>query len=175
MKTPSEFFLIITPPRSVCQMVSDLKVFVKAAIGHDFEGHASKAYISLFKYEDTHTESSLYQMEEQLSGYAPFTISIKDLKVHQEEGKKSIYLDIAYKYPIQDLTKDLIGREIDPHITIARKLSEEDFILAWRSLRNLSYRYDFRCDHITVLKKSTGRWKSYLDLALANSKFPKYN
>lgn len=175
MKKQSEFFVIIAPPRSVCQVVSDLKLFVRDAIGHDFEGHSAKAHISLFRYEDSHTESWLYDIEEQLSAHRPFHVSIKGLRAVDEDGKKTICLDIAYKQTIQDLAKRLTGHEINPRVTIAKNLTEEDFVVAWRSLRNISYSYDFTCDHVTVLKKGSGRWKTYIDLALANTKSSLYN
>ncbi|NOT76671.1 MAG: 2'-5' RNA ligase family protein [Cyclobacteriaceae bacterium] len=166
----NELFFIISPSKSVVDYVAALKNHVKSAIGHTFEDEFSKAHISLFKYRDAHPERVLYQMDTKVSMFNPFHVYIKNLNFFTHgPNKRTIYLEIVYKNPICDVFQGITGQETGflPHITIAKNLDTSDFLIAWNSLKNLSYSEYFKCDHITVLKKAPKKWMHYIDLPFA--------
>ncbi|CAN5379788.1 hypothetical protein BH09BAC3_BH09BAC3_13590 [soil metagenome] len=169
-KAPSdELFFIISPPKNISEYVAALKSHVKLAIGHTFEDEASKAHISLLRYRDEHPERVLYQVDNKISSINPFHIYIKNLNFYTEGSFRTIYLEIVYKNPICEIFNNITGQETDflPHITIAKNLDINDFVIAWNSLKNLSYSEYFKCDHITVLRKTPHKWMHYIDLQFA--------
>jgi len=165
-KMPQEFFLVIPPSQQTQRYFELLKKRVRKAIGHGFQGEHSKAHISLFKYYDHHTESELYTFEDKVSQFKSFEIGVKDLGVFKHGANGTIYFEIVYPGPIAELTDALFGKDITPHITIARNLAPDDFKLAWEALRETSYSDFFICDEIKVLKKVSTGWKDHVRLAL---------
>lgn len=164
-----ELLFIISPPPAIVEYVAMLKQHVKLAIGHPFEDEFAKAHISLFKYRDEHAEDLLYQVDSKISSFAPFHVHIKNLNFHDHGTTRTIYLEVVHKNPICEIVENLgdRGGEFTPYITIARNLDINDFLNAWKSLKNLSYSDYFRCDHITVLKRAPRSWKYYMDLPFA--------
>ena len=52
-----------------------------------------------------------------------------------------------------------------PHISIAKNLSNEDFLRSWPYLKGLNYsNQHFLCDRITVLACSERKWIHYKDI-----------
>jgi len=201
-KVSPELLFIISPPPAIADYVAMLKQHVRLAIGHPFEDEFAKAHISLYQYRDARAEDWLYQVDSTISSCAPFHVHIKNLNYHDHGTTRTIYLEVVHKHPICELAERLglaslrpvretsrteaqggprtsatleqPTRGFTPNITIARDLDINDFFKAWQSLKNLSYSEYFRCDHITVLKKSAfeslrqrRRWIYYMDLSLA--------
>ena len=166
---PNDLFFIISPPKTIADYVAFLKSHVKSAIGHSFEDEFSKAHISLFKYRNEHAEDLLYQIDSRVSSVTPFHVHIKNLNFFDHGTTRTIYLEVVHKNPICEIVENVLERREDftPYITIARNLEMNDFIKAWRSLKDLSYSEYFRCDHITVLKKAPRKWIHYIDLPFA--------
>ncbi len=171
METGSkELLFIISPPQTIVEYVAMLKQHVKLAIGHPFEDEFAKAHISLFKYRDEHAEDWLYQVDSKIASFTPFHVHIKNLNFFDHGTTRTIYLEVVHKNPICEIVENIgdPGGEFTPYITIARNLDINDFLKAWKSLKNLSYSDYFRCDHITVLtKKAPRRWVYYMDLGFA--------
>ena len=164
MKTPGEFFLVISPSQTIMDYVSYLKREIKKIVGHNYPSAFAKAHISLFKYPDHHTESFLYQVDSEVSRQKAFHVHVRDLGVFKHGANGTIYLNIEHKSPICDLVELWTRKTINPHITIARNLEPNDFIKAREIVKDISYENDFICDRITVLKKTRGYWYSYLEL-----------
>jgi 2'-5' RNA ligase len=164
-----ELSFIIAPPKPIAEYVGFLKNHVRSAIGHTFEDEFSKAHISLFKFRDEHIEGVLYRIESKVSGLSPFHVHIKNLNYFDHGSTRTIYLEVVHKNPIREIVENVLNSERDftPHITIARNLEINDFMKAWKSLKDLSYSDYFRCDHITVLKKAPRKWIHYIDLPFA--------
>ena len=160
----NHFFFTITPPPPVQIFVSSLKRHVRHAIGHGFQDEFSTAHISLFQYNEHHTDNFLYDADWLLSALLPMDIYVNGLGIFKHGSNKTIYLQLEYKTPVADLAKALGGKNITPHITIARNLTPDDFDKAWEFLRSVSYRNHFRCNSVTVLKRESNRWNRYLEL-----------
>ena len=135
-----ELFFIIAPPRHIMSDVSVLKDDVHYLIGHEFD--------------------------DRYSQFKPFNVFIKNLNVFHNGSNRTIYMDIVNKYPVRDIFEKLIKEEsgYTPHITIAKKLSPEDFLKAWPYLKDFSYSQHFLCDRITVLARAENRWIHYKDI-----------
>ena len=164
-----ELLFIISPPPAIAEYVAMLKQHVRLAIGHPFEDEFSKAHITLFQYRADRAEDWLYQVDSTIASFTPFHVHIKNLNFHDHGTTRTIYLEVVHKNPICEIAERLGTQEgeFTPFIPIARNLDINDFINAWRSLKNLSYSDYFRCDHITVLKKAPRRWMYYMDLPFA--------
>lgn len=162
-----ELFFMISPPRHVMSDVAVLKDDVHYLIGHKFEDQFAKAHISLFKYNDVHTEDIISFVEDKARDFQPFNVFLKDFGVFYNGSKRTVYLDIVNKFAIQDIFEKLVKEDSDyiPNITIAKNLEMVDFLRCWPYLKSLKYgNQHFVCDRITVLAKSEKRWVHYKDI-----------
>jgi 2'-5' RNA ligase len=173
IKNPvKELFFIISPARHIKSDVSVLKDDVHYLIGHKFDDQFSTAHISLFKYADEHAEDMIAHVEEKAAELSPFNVFLKDFGVFHNGSKRTIYMDIVNKYPIREIFEKIIKEEpaFTPSITIAKNLSNEDFLKCWPYLKELNYsNQHFLCDRITVLaKKDDGHWEVYKEIMFGN-------
>jgi 2'-5' RNA ligase len=162
-----ELFFIISPPRHIMSDVSVLKDDVHYLIGHKFEDQFSKAHISLFKYSDRYAKDMVRFVEAKAATFKPFNILLKDFGFFYNGPKRTVYMDIVYKSPIQEIFEKLVKEDshFTPHITIARNLGMDDFLRCWPYLKRLNYgNQHFLCDRITVLTKNEKQWVHYKDI-----------
>jgi hypothetical protein len=161
-----ELRFIISPPRHIKSDVSVLKDDVQYLIGHPFEDRHTSACISLFTYSDRHIDDMIEHVEAKAANFKPFNIFVKDLNVFYNGQHRTIYLDIVNKYPLREIFEKTICEDAGfvPHITIAKRLSAEDFLKAWPYLKDLPYSQHFTCDHISVLARADNRWIHYRDI-----------
>ena len=163
-----ELFFMIAPPPHILSDVSVLKDDVQYLIGRQFEDRFSKGHISLFKYNDRHIHDMVHFVESKAAEFKPFNVFVKDFGVFYTGNKRTLYMDVINKYPIRDIFEKLIKEDagFTPHITIARNLSDEDFLKCWPYLKGLNYSQHFTCDRITVLARSEKKWVHYRDIPL---------
>jgi 2'-5' RNA ligase superfamily len=162
-----ELYFMISPPRHIMSDVSVLKDDVHYLIGHKFDDQFSKAHIPLFKYSDQYAKDMIRFVESKASGFQPFNILLKDFGVFYHGSKRTVYMDIVYKSPIQEVFEALVKEDANyiPHITIAKNLSTEDYLRCWPYLKSLNYgNQHFLCDRITVLTKKEKQWVHYKDI-----------
>lgn len=166
---------MIAPPPHILSDISVLKDDVQYLIDKKFEDRFSKGYIPLFKYEDRHVDDMLNFVEEKAETFNPFNIFIKDFGVFYNGHKRTIYMDVVNRYPIRDIFEKIIKSEpqYTPSITIAKNLSDEDFLKAMPYLKSLRYSQHFTCDRITVLARSEKRWIHYQDIEFGAPKSTK--
>lgn len=163
----TELFFIIAPPRHVLSDVSVLKDDVHYLIGHKFADQHSKAHIPLFRYKDKYNREMIRFVESKAQEFQPFNVLLKDFGVFYNGAKRTIYMDIVYKYPIQEIFEKIVKEDPNyvPHITIARNLDNDDFLRCWPYLKTLNYgNQHFLCDRITVLAKQENKWVHYKDI-----------
>lgn len=161
-----ELFFIIAPPPHILSDVSVLKDDVQYLIGHTFEDRHAKGFLPLFKYDDQHVDDMIGFVESKAAEFRPFNIFIKDFGVFYNGSKRSIYMDVVNKYPVREIFEKLIKEEPEytPGITIARNLSDEDYLKCWPYLKGLHYSQHFTCDRITVLARTEKRWVHFKDI-----------
>ena len=168
MKTSDETFIVISPSEPINQTSFLLRSGIKKVIGNGFQSEFSKAHISLMKYHDTHRDSLLYHFDSIVSHFKPFKIFLKDFEILHHGSNRTICFNIINKPAIQEIFYSLTGKNITPHITIARSLSKEDFDKVWPLMQNITYSNHFLCSHLTVLKGGPGSWHHYMNLSLYN-------
>jgi 2'-5' RNA ligase len=162
-----EIFFLIAPPRHIMSDVSVLKDDVHYLIGHELNDRHVKAHISLFRYNDEHFHDIIRHVEAKAAQFKPFNVFLKDFGVFYNGSKRSIYMDVVNKYPIQDIFEKLVKEDSGyvPHIPIARNLEMEDFLRCWPYLKGLNYsNQHFLCDRITVLGRSDKKWMHCKDI-----------
>lgn len=169
-----ELFFIISPPRHIMSDVSVLKDDIHYLIGRKPEDRYSKAHIALFKFSDNHkhTRDLLRFVELRAAQFQPFNVFLKDFGVFYNGSKRTIYMDIVNKYPIQEVFGKVVKEDANyvPHITIAKNLAVDDFLRCWPYLKSLNYsNQHFLCDRITVLARSEKRWVHYKDILFDQS------
>jgi 2'-5' RNA ligase len=162
-----ELLFIIAPPPHICSDVAVLKDDVHYLIGHTFADRFSKAHISLFRYSDEHADDMIRFVEEKAGAFQPFNVFLKDFGVFQLGSGRSIYMDIVNKYAIREIFESLVKEASDftPHISIARNLSDVDFLKCWPYMKELKYsNQHFVCDRITVLIRHENKWVHYQEI-----------
>ena len=167
-----ELYFIIVPPRHILSDVSVLKDDVHYLIGHTFDDQRSKAHIPLFKYNDRYSREMIRFVESKAVEFEPFNVLLKDFGVFINGSKRTVYMDIVYKSPIQEIFGKLVKEDENfiPHITIARNLDNDDFLRCWPYLKGLHYgNQHFVCDRITVLQKQNRQWVHFKDIMFGNA------
>jgi 2'-5' RNA ligase len=165
-----ELFFIIAPQRHIKSDVSVLKDDVHYLIGHTYESHRSLAHISLFQYADSNEENvddMIRFVEKKAASFQSFNVFLKDFGVFYNGAKRTIYMDVVNKYPIQDIFEKIVkeNASFTPHITIAKNLTMDDFLRCWPYLKGLKYsNQHFVCDRITVLTREGKKWTHYKDI-----------
>lgn len=165
----SELFFMIAPPRHILSDVSVLKDDVHYLVGRKLEDRHTPAHISLFRYNDDYVDDMIRHVEEKAISLAPFNVFLKDFGVFYNGSKRTIYMDIVNKWPIQEIFEAIIREDAAyvPHIPIARNISNQDFLRCWPYLKGLRYsNQHFLCDRITVLARTDGKWEHYRDIPL---------
>jgi 2'-5' RNA ligase len=162
-----ELFFLISPPRHIISDVSVLKDDVHYLIGHQLADRHSIAHVSLFKYNDEHFNDIIRHVEVKAAQFKPFNVFLKGFGVFYNGPKRTIYMDIVNKSPIQEIFEKVVKEDSGfvPHISIARNLEMDDFLRCWPYLKGLNYsNQHFLCDRITVLSRSDKKWMHYKDI-----------
>jgi 2'-5' RNA ligase len=106
-------------------------------------------------------------VESRAIDFKPFNVFLKDFGVFYNGPKRTVYLDIVNKTPVQEVFEKLVKEDssFTPHIPIARNLGMDDFLRCWPYLKGLNYsNQHFLCDRITVLAKTENKWTFYKDI-----------
>lgn len=162
-----ELYFMIAPARHIASDVSVLKDDVHYLIGHELRDRYIKAHIALFKYTDRHMVDMIRHVEQKANQFKPFNVFLKDFGVFYQGSKRTIYMDIVNKSPIQDIVEKLVKEDSGyvPHIPIAKNLDVDDFLRCWPYLKGLNYgNQHFLCDRITVLAKANNQWIHLKDI-----------
>lgn len=164
---PPGLFFIIAPTPPIKRDVSFLKGDLQSLIGRGFLGRHSIAHISLRQYfNQKYFPDIIAHFECIATHFKPFNVFIKNMAAFRHGSYRTIYLDIVNKFNICDIFEKTVKKDAHytPHITIGRKLAEEDFLKAWPYLKDFSYSQHFLCDRITVLAQVENRWMHYKDI-----------
>jgi hypothetical protein len=170
-KGVEELFFVISPPPHIKSDVSVLKDDVQYLTGNIFEDRYSVAHISLFRFVDEqHFDDIIREVELRATYFSPFNVFIKGLKAFQHGSNRTIHLDIVNKYQVSEIFEKLVkeDNQYSPYISIAKKLTDEEFSHAWPYLEDFCYNQHFLCDRITVLARTDGRWIHYKDIVFGN-------
>lgn len=162
-----ELFFLISPPRHIISDVSVLKDDVHYLLGRKLEDRHAMAHISLFKYNDQYFNDIIRFVQSRASQFKPFNVFLKDFGVFYNGSKRTIYMDVVNKYPIQEIFEKIVKEDSNfvPHIPIAKGLDMNDFLRCWPYLKGLNYsNQHFLCDRITVLARTDKKWIHHKDI-----------
>ena len=162
-----ELFFLISPPRHIISDISVLKDDVHYLIGHQLEDRNTIAHIPLFRYSDEYTHDMIRHVEAKAATFEPFNVFLKGFGVMYNGSKRTVYMDIVNKSPIQEIVEKVVREDSTflPHIPVARNLAMNDFLRCWPYLKGLNYsNQHFLCDRITVLAREENKWSHYRDI-----------
>lgn len=162
-----ELFFLISPPRHIISDVSVLKDDVHYLIGHQLEDRNTIAHIPLFRYNDEYTQDMIRHVEKKAAAFEPFNVFLKGFGVMYNGSRRTVYMDIVNKSPIQEILEKVVREDSTfvPHIPVARNLAMTDFLRCWPYLKGLNYsNQHFLCDRITVLARGEKKWSHYRDI-----------
>ncbi len=163
-------FLLLSPPPFIIDHVRELKKMIRLIVGHSYESYYSKAHISILVNYFSNTDHFLYTLEDKMQSIRSFELVIKGFKVlHHGSRYRTICLDIANKNPVHEVMETVHEKENVslPHITLAKRLSLEEFDKVWSRLQDISYSNYFRCNQLTVLRREGRRWNPYMEIPFA--------
>jgi 2'-5' RNA ligase len=171
MKKEKEYFIIISPPDEIQYFINKCKRACAKYIGR-YESMSSKAHISFAKYLDE--ENDMGQMSDIMHRF----IQIVEFEINQTESfemeiegfdffthgsdYKTIYaalkLSDEFMTWFNNIRKKLfIEKNIKPHITIAKKISNESFTTLWPHFQKLSYKKSFKPECLTILSREADK------------------
>jgi 2'-5' RNA ligase len=164
----NEYLLVISPNEGLRDRILE----VKKNFSEEFKApiaFGTKPHITLAKFVTWN------MMEEKIAtrfrhiamGETPFKIELKDFGSYPSH---TIYINVATKIPVQELSKKL--REVqrlmkanpdypphflnDPHLTIARKLKPWQYEQGWLKYSHSHFRATIIVDSMLLLKRPLG-------------------
>ena len=157
-----EYFFIIPPDDKTTNHVKFLKRKLNKTISLSSENLFSKAHISLFKIHAKNSNDNhiINTTNEALQNNEKFRIKIKGIDIFNHSTSKSLVLQIENIDSITEIYKTLLYsfnipfHQINPHITIARSISVQEFIIINQSLNEFNYTGEFTCERVRVLKRT---------------------
>jgi 2'-5' RNA ligase len=181
-----QYFLLLTPERSVSESVVSLKEKLHRQIGISKENRASKPHISLLLTPLTREcdEAVIGLGEALLAGMRQFDVNIKGADLFLHSKTASVVLKVEKNPGIEEAFEKLnagFGMKADvsgfvPHLTIARSIPKHIAAGSILSLEEYNYYSSFRCKSVTVLKrqaysdgyayKPLGKYKKIHEIAL---------
>jgi 2'-5' RNA ligase len=158
---------VISPSDKVMNDAVDFKKKVEVYLGRSFPSRNSIPHLTLDLCEDFYNESKLYDFEDAVSRIKPFKIFIRDFGIFKSNG--TIFLKPVFDENIRLLSKQLNGKRITPHLTIARNLKPYDRDHLWGIFESMTYAHDFVCTCVTVLKWVNNQWSKRIEFDLGSS------
>ena len=166
ISNPSKYSIVIAPPPTGIDYVDHLKDVLNGAIGW-YHSRNAKAHITITEF--TAKEDELAQMMDQLKEIAsyenPIYLNFEGVG-NYVNGAVFLKPDELTKAEVRDLMRR-IQKQLsiknayhskDPHISIGRKLSEENVQMALKMFAQV--KLNFNCDHL-VLRKFNPTRKQY--------------
>ena len=164
------YFIGIKLPKDLEEKVYELKDL--AGVGKLTTAPPHITLIPSFKIKD---ESLFQEIGKKLENLGSFEAEIKGIGYFKNRGKKNVvHLDvydseelIEIRSLIFDLLKGEMGEEIfkknsDFHITISKKLSPHELMIALEKLKDVEIKYSFSVNEVALFKiKDNKPWQEY--------------
>jgi 2'-5' RNA ligase len=157
----SKYSLVIAPPPSGIDYVTKLKDELNSKIDW-YNSRNSKAHITIVEFTADEYELVyiIDQIKEVASYEKPMHLSFDGVS-NYPNGAVFLKPDLATKVPLTDLMVRVQKKlniknsykSKDPHISIGRKLSEENVGIALRMFANVKLAFD--CNHLILRKFNT--------------------
>jgi 2'-5' RNA ligase len=174
-----EYFFIIPPDDETANHVKFLKRKLDKTINLSSENLFSKAHISLFNRQSKNSTDNyiINTTTKALHNKEKFGVKIKGINIFDHSTSKSLVLQIENIDSITEIHRTLLHsfnipfHQINPHITIARSVSVQEFIKINQSLNEFNYTGEFACERIRILKRTItgserGKYEILFDVLL---------
>ena len=175
--TLCEYFIIISPPHLIKKEVKSIK-YEFAKKNGVYTGLHSHAHITLMNFpQSEERERELAQSIRKIVSEQPcFCVLLKGFDFFP--ANNTFFINIKNKKPIEKLYETLrvslyqnrlslknIKKGCTPHLTIGRKLSDDQYINAYKSFSEKPYTAGFNVDSLTLLKRgnSVDRWSHFIE------------
>ena len=169
----NEYLLVISPNEDLRNRIME----IKKKFSEDYKApiaYSTKPHITLAKFVTWN------MMEEKIAtnfrhiamGVCPFKIELKDYGSYPSH---TIYINVATKIPVQDLSKKLRSVQrlmkahpdydphflTDPHLTIARQLKPWQYEKGWLEYSHLHFHAKIVADGMLLLKRPMAEKRAY--------------
>jgi len=163
-----DYLIILTPPENVANHVRSLKDFGASIIG-EYDSRFSKAHITVQPWprkRPVWIEPLLPKLERDLQTLPPLVIDVNGFDFFDQQEQQTIYAKLVStpqtKVWFKLLRKFFSTPPFEPHVTIARSISNDKFKMLWPYFKTQKWNGQMRIDSLTILRRETiGYDKSY--------------
>ncbi|MFC4870636.1 2'-5' RNA ligase family protein [Negadavirga shengliensis] len=165
-KVPFEYLLIISPDQDVFEKLVNIKQHFKEAYQCRFAAHL-KPHITLVRFFQLEEREPLIKEKFQnlSNGVSPIQI---ELDGFGQFPTHTVFADVKTQEPIKNIVDGIksqfqellrLGKKFTPHfstkphMTIARRMTEEQFRRAWEDWQDQPLHAAFLADEMVLLKK----------------------
>ncbi|PSL48887.1 2'-5' RNA ligase [Chitinophaga niastensis] len=151
------YSIVISPPKKNIEDIALLKVVLHQKIGLSPINLKSIAHISLLKLSCPDDDLFIINKVNRAISYQHrFSIKLDGADIFNHNTSKTLFIKINNPTPIATIHQLILAqfnrrRKINPHLTIARAIPNNDFKKI--TLSAFDYHDEFFCDRITILKK----------------------
>jgi 2'-5' RNA ligase len=174
MKGYSDYLFILSPSDEIISKVRSLKRFCSGIVG-GFESLHSKAHITVQPFprkKPFWIDPVATTLEKEFSLIPSVTLQINGFRVFTNGDNSTIYARLNTT-PVtgvwfKDVRRSLKLKKFEPHITIARSLTANQFKQLWPHFRNRDWNETFLVDRLTILQRETidhdRNWKVFKEI-----------
>ncbi len=161
MKGYSDYLFIFPPSESVIDNVRGMKHFCAGMIGN-FDGLHSKAHITFQPFprkKPFWIDPITARLEKEFSLIPPINLQMNGFGIFTNGDHNTIYgrlnLTPTAQEWFKDVRRSLKLKKFEPHITIAKSLTQQDFKRLWPHFCNRDWSDSFLIDRLTILQRET--------------------
>ncbi len=167
-----EYMLVIDPHRELSEKIAKIKQeFAEAYKVEQARWGQPQIMLANFVQYAMMEERLINRLRMVAMGATPFKIELRDFGSFPTH---SIYINVVSKVPFQDLVKNIRHEtqrlmklnddnkpyfNLEPHITIARKLQPWQYEKGWLEYSNKTFSGRFIADTMLLLKRPVGETK----------------
>ncbi len=175
-----EYLLVVNLPNRVSWDVEDIKRGYAASHGN-FHGLDAVPYVSVLNLilHRSQEQEIIERLEKQLNRIDSFDVSLNGFGFHDTGNAFHINVDsrgaieTIHNFLMADLHVKRVlmspaNRSFNPHLPLAKKLTDAQFRNAYHEYRNQEYTNFFRVESLTLLKRRgpLANWSFFADLSL---------
>ncbi|WP_259070266.1 2'-5' RNA ligase family protein [Mucilaginibacter sp. X4EP1] len=152
-----DYLIILSPPDEVSEQVKRLKYSSSTVIG-EYDSLFSKAHISIQPWMRKKPEwvtPLIPKLQRDLQNLPPITLNIDGFAYFDQQETATIYAKLvstpATKAWFKSLRKYFNTPSFEPHITVARSISKDNFNKLWPYFNGRPWQQEFKVDRLTIL------------------------
>lgn len=175
-----EYLLVVNLPNRVSWDVEDIKRGFATSHG-DFSGQEAMPYVSVLNLilHRSQEQEVLERLEKQLNRIDSFDVALNGfgfydtgnafhINVDSRGAIESVHNFLMADLHVKRVLMSPANRNFNPHLPIAKKLTDTQYRNAYHEFRNQDYTNFFRVDSLALLKRRgpLANWSFFADLPL---------